>query len=720
MRAAALVLLIAATAPVRAQTPAKELRESLPAPFDRYIERRVNELSSSTWLDEITPANWPEKQATMRRQLQSMLGLDPWPARGELHPVITRTVHGDGYLVEKLHFQSLPGLYVTANLYRPTEVKEPLPTILYVCGHANVVENGVSLGNKTGYQHHGIWFARHGYVCIVLDTIQLGEIRGEHHGTYKFGRWWWAARGYTPAGVEAWNGIRALDYLESRPEVDRTRFGVTGRSGGGAYSWWIAGLDDRIKVAVPVAGITTLKNHVLDGAIEGHCDCMFMVNTERWDFDRVAALIAPRPLLISNSDKDDIFPLDGVLQIHDRTRALYRKLGKEANIGIHLTEGPHKDTQPLNIGAFEWMNRFLKGTDRTDLINEPARKVHPPRDLKVFPELPADEKVTTVDEFFVPTFSAPPVPSSAEEWSKWRDKTMQALRRDCFRAWPADQANATAVKKSEHLAQGLRLTVCEFSSDPSFDFALWVLQSDQLKTEQLEFVALNALDDEGWNQFRKIVAAGFPAQFPDVEPDAAGFSELLDRMPRGREQPAPKHLDAANFLGDGVGVSKWALACFCPRGIGPSSLSKLPERKQTQLRRRLLLLGESLESGQVWDTMQAAAALRSLPGMSKVPLWLQGERIMAANALYASLFIPDVESLNVIMPPASHRDGPIYLNVLRHLDLPQAVALAAERSTLVISCDDVAAWHYAQDVANALQWGEWRVRCQLANPPSVR
>ena len=102
--------------------------------------------------------------------------------------------------------------------------------------------------------------------------------------------WWWNSRGYTPAGVEAWNCMRALDYLETRPEVDKTRFGVTGRSGGGAYSWWITALDDRIKVAVPVAGITDLQNHVVDGAVEGHCDCMFIVNTYRWDYPQVAAL----------------------------------------------------------------------------------------------------------------------------------------------------------------------------------------------------------------------------------------------------------------------------------------------------------------------------------------------------------------------------------------------------------------------------------------------
>jgi dienelactone hydrolase len=687
MKVPALFFLAAVSVAAFAQGPANERREFRPAPFDRYIERRVNELSSAAWLDEITPANWPEKQATMRRQLQNMLGLDPWPTRGDLHPVITGTVQGDGYIVEKLHFQSLPGLYVTANLYRPAEVKEPLPAILYVCGHANVVENGVSLGIKTGYQHHGIWFARHGYVCIVLDTIQLGEIRGEHHGTYKFGRWWWAARGYTPAGVEAWNGIRALDYLETRPEVDRTRFGITGRSGGGAYSWWIAGLDDRIKVAVPVAGITTLKNHVLDGAIEGHCDCMFMVNTERWDFDRVAALVAPRPLLISNSDKDDIFPLDGVLQIYDRTRALYRKLGKEANIGIHLSEGPHKDTQPLNIGAFEWMNRFLKGADRMDLIDEPARKLHPPRDLKVFAELPADEKVTTVDEFFVPTFSAPPVPSSAEEWAKWRDKTMQALRRDCFRAWP-ETANATATKKSESIAEGLRLTTYEFMSEQPFVQTLWVLHRDGVKPEDLEFVVLAVLDDAMWNEFRQLAAAVFPAQFPGVTPAAdhefASEKLLLD--------------------------PKWATAYVCPRGIGPQGVEKLPERKLTHLRRRLLLLGESLESGRVWDIRQASAALRSVHGFAKTPLGLHAQKMMAANALYASLFIPAVARLLLDKPPTSQRDGPIYLNVLRHLDLPQAVALAAERSPLVLHTKDAAPWKYTQDVARALQWSEDRVQ----------
>src|SRR5690349_24813100 len=88
-----------------AEAPAKEPREMLPAPFDAYIARRVAELSSSDWRKDVTQENWPAKQAEMRAQLQRMLGLDPWPARGDLKPVVTGTVPGDGFVVEKVQFQ---------------------------------------------------------------------------------------------------------------------------------------------------------------------------------------------------------------------------------------------------------------------------------------------------------------------------------------------------------------------------------------------------------------------------------------------------------------------------------------------------------------------------------------------------------------------------------------------------------------------------------------
>ena len=380
---------------------------SQPSPADRmlaeYFQSETKKLQDQCLSDIKTLEDWKAKRPVYKQQLLEMLGLDPLPEKTPLKATTTGTTDQEQFTVEKLHFQSMPGLYVTADLYIPKDLSKPAPAVLYVCGHGNVKKDGISYGNKVAYQHHGEWFARNGYVCLTIDTLQLGEIEGIHHGTYRYNMWWWLCRGYTPAGVEAWNCVRALDYLETRKEVDANRIGVTGRSGGGAYSWWIAAIDDRIKVAVPVAGITDLQNHVVDGCVEGHCDCMFIVNTYRWDYPLVAALVAPRPLLISNSDKDTIFPLDGVLRVHEKVRRIYKLYGAEKNLGLQITEGPHKDTQELRIHAFVWFNRFLKNED--PIIRVPAEPLLQPQQLRVFEKLPTDEINTKIQETFVPVAS---------------------------------------------------------------------------------------------------------------------------------------------------------------------------------------------------------------------------------------------------------------------------------------------------------------------------
>ena len=260
MHAATLTLIASATL-LTAGTLRAAPAPSLDWPGDRiaaaYFAAETARVSSNALSEVRKLADWTARRPELRRQAAEMLGLDPMPERTDLKPVVTGVITQEQFLVEKLHFQSLPGLYVTANLYRPREVSAPLPAVLYVCGHSDVRTNGIPCGNKTGYQHHGAWYARHGYVCLVVDTVQLGEITGLHHGTYRMGLWWWNARGYTPAAVEAWTGIRALDYLETRPEVDMKRIGVTGRSGGGAYSWSIAALDE---LRLPLRGL--LKRNV--------------------------------------------------------------------------------------------------------------------------------------------------------------------------------------------------------------------------------------------------------------------------------------------------------------------------------------------------------------------------------------------------------------------------------------------------------------------------
>ena len=149
-----------------------------------------------------TLEDWQAKRNIYRDQLFEMLGLMPLPEKTDLKPVVTGKLEHEQFTVENIHFQSRPGLYVTGNLYIPKGLEKPAPAILYVCGHALVKKDGVSFGNKTAYQHHAAWFARHGYVCLVIDSLQLGEIEGIHHGTYRYKMWWWNSRGSTPAVSE--------------------------------------------------------------------------------------------------------------------------------------------------------------------------------------------------------------------------------------------------------------------------------------------------------------------------------------------------------------------------------------------------------------------------------------------------------------------------------------------------------------------------------------
>src|SRR5829696_1621177 len=335
-----------------------------------YLKKEARRIDA-TFLDGITnKAQWEAKRGELRQQYLDSLGLWPLPERTPLHAQTTGVIDRDeGYRVEKVHFQSRPQLYVTGNLYLPNNAPSgaKLPAVLYVCGHSGRGRDG----NKTAFQHHGAWFATHGYAALLIDTLQLGEIAAIHHGTYRENRWWWQARGYTPAAVECWNGIRALDYLQSRPEVDGEKIAVTGISGGGAATFWIAAADERVKVAVPVSGMADLESYVGNRVINGHCDCMFLYNAHRWPWTRIASLVAPRPMLFTNSDADTIFPMNGNDRIRARLEHLYsfytNRTDRLFDIGIQ--PGGHDEKPELRLMAYRWINRFLKGDDKP--VTEP-------------------------------------------------------------------------------------------------------------------------------------------------------------------------------------------------------------------------------------------------------------------------------------------------------------------------------------------------------------
>ncbi len=595
-----------------------------------YFDAEVQRIESACLTDVHTLADWEAQRGTRREELLDALGLWPLPERTPLQAVVTGTLEGDGFTVEKLHFQSQPGLYVTANLYLPRDRTRAAPAVLYVCGHSEVKTNGVSYGNKTHYQHHGASWARNGYVCLVLDTLQLGEIQGDHHGTYRLAQWWWNSRGYTPAGVEAWNGIRALDYLETRPEVDRTRIGMTGRSGGGSYTWTTAAIDERIRVAAPVAGITDLRNQVCDGSVEGHCDCMFFVNTHRWDFALNAALMAPRPLLIVNTDADSLFPLDGVQRLFAQTRRIYSLYDAYDQLGLVIGPGPHADTQNLQVPVLRWFNQHLKGTD--PFVSEAPPKLLAPEQLRVFASLPTDQRNTRAQEFF-----GAPAGTGSTDLATLR----QQLRTQVFGGWPEDPGPLALRELSGTSTDRERLREFEFTSQPHVTLRLQIARQPNTKPSRVRFLFL---DDAGWSRWSAAVAENGSGNSPIATAEPA--------IPRPTEDEL--------------------IVGFAPRGWGPHRWAG-DARKQIQIRRRFPLVGQTVDGMRVWDLRRALQAAREATGLSEFTIVAGGGP--AILALYAAALADSPPPLELHHLPATFRDEPDLLNVAQVTDTAHVLEL---------------------------------------------
>ncbi|MBL8290901.1 MAG: acetylxylan esterase, partial [Bryobacterales bacterium] len=337
--------------------------------FEKYLAHEVAALRDRFLGGAASLAEWKDKRAQLRQEFLDMIGLSPLPEKTPLHVTITGSIERDDFVVDKLHYQSRPGLYVTANLWRPRVVKERLPAVLLFVGHYDRGRNG----HKTFMQDQGKWFARNGYVCLIMDSLTRGELPGVHHGLYARApqpggeRLWWISRGYHPAGVECWNAIRGIDLLTSRPEVDASRIGATGLSGGGAVTFWIAAVDDRVKVAAAHSGLTDWECLVLDRMLRLHCDCMIPYNTHGWELTTVGALIAPTPFLFVNCDDDLGFPMAANRRIADRLKKAYQLYNRADHFEEYVTHGPvgaHSYTPDSRRAIFQWINRHLKKDSR--------------------------------------------------------------------------------------------------------------------------------------------------------------------------------------------------------------------------------------------------------------------------------------------------------------------------------------------------------------------
>jgi cephalosporin-C deacetylase-like acetyl esterase len=613
--------------------------------IEKYLGAETDKLSQKVLDGAKTLDEWQQKRPRLKDEYLYMLGLSAKSEKTPLKPVVTGSIEHEGVVIEKLHFQSKPGLYVTGNLYRPKRARndkqERLPTILYVCGHSNRGRDG----NKTAFQDHGMWFASNGYNALLIDTLQLGEIPGVHHGTYgrpwihikKYeasrerqrpedileNRWWWHAAGFTPSGVEAWNGIRAIDYLVTRPDVDPERIGVTGISGGGAATFWIAAADERVKVAVPVSGMSDLESYVKNKVINGHCDCMFLYNTFQWEWTTIAALVAPRPLLFANSDNDKIFPMDGNRRIIERLRTLYKMYGKPDLVDEYVSKGGHDYRPDLRVAIFKFIDKHLKNDTKTPVKDADFKPI-PNRELRVFAEdkdIPKDAINAKIDETFVPRAKVE-LPEKGK-FDEWKQSLVNQLRERSFRSLPK---KVQPAKDRGSLSR------------------TWFVETER-----------------GIHLFLQTGGMGRFLQVWDAADD--------------KDQ---------EWLAKFDGQIRMTIVPRGPSEVPKESWHWTTKSPPNYVDRSHLLLGRTLDDARLWDVV---ATFRMLEDQN---LKLIGRGQAGILAAYAAIFEPSIKEVVIIDPPKSHKEGPYFLNVLRVLDIPEALGMLAPTKLTLINARDPA------------------------------
>ena len=626
-----------------------------------YLSDVAKEITDNALSETVSLSDWQDQQPQRHAEFIEMMGLQEMPLdahKPDLNIRQTGTIQKDGYRIEKLYYESLPGLYVPANLYIPDHLEEPAPAILYVCGHSPT--------QKVRYQPYPRKFAELGFVCLIIETIQMGEVCGDHHGCYSKGWFHWYSRGYNPGGVELWNAIRGLDLLSERPEVDPERLGVTGISGGGSQSWYIAAADPRVKAVAPVCGASTLEAQIGTRTIDGHCDCMMPINTFLWDFQDIGALIAPRPLLIAQADRDGLNTIESVQGLKKDIKKMYDLYGVPGHISLVESPGGHSYHKISRQEIHSFFIKHLMDKDvspeETGDIDETGENALSADDLKVYTDgIPADDRTTSIQESFVSLHGDPEI-SDMNDLEAFRDSVKRFLNTRTFGAFP--QVGHPFDPRHEFRSlDGARFgwDIHSFISEKGWRLKVDIRWRNDPETQKPLMIVLRSYDEERW----------------ESESYISGLEE------------------------------KWNIAYLEVRGIGENGWDP---SLQWHVRRASAWTGRTLASMQVYDLLRTMEFCRTLDGINPGKIGIAARDEMSVVAMYAALMDGDCHTLILKNPPAS-QDMPSQadgkgaaiemLNCLRITDLYQLPALLAPTS---IRYEGVIPESYAwsEDILNEL------------------
>jgi dienelactone hydrolase len=340
--------------------------------------------------------------ADVRKKIATCFG--PFPEKTPLNAKVTGKLERDAYTIEKVIFESRPGFYVTANLYVPKAAKSrKLPGVVGSCGHST---NGKA---EPAYQSFCQGLARmgDGYIVLIFDPIGQGErlqyehVEKPHRPGVGVGEHLLAGNQQFLVGEffgswRAWDGIRALDYLLSRPEVDPKHVGITGNSGGGTMTTCLCGVESRWTMAAPSCFVTTFRRNLENELPQDTEQCpprAIALGLDHCDF---LAAMAPKPVIVLAKEKD-YFDARGSEETYRRLKHIYKLLGAEENVGLFIGPTGHGYTIENREAMYQWFN---KATGISDAKTEPKLTIEKDEDLFAAPKGKVSElKSQTVFSF---------------------------------------------------------------------------------------------------------------------------------------------------------------------------------------------------------------------------------------------------------------------------------------------------------------------------------
>ncbi|MGO8792822.1 MAG: acetylxylan esterase [Terriglobia bacterium] len=300
------------------------------------------------------------KKVVREKLLQSIGGLPDY--HGPLNARVVGHIQADGYVIEKVIYESLPHFYVTADLYRPNQPGR-YPAVLVQAGH---VQEGKPAEEKIAAN-----LAMKGFVALAFDPIGQGEREETYDRLTSRPAAGWSVNEHSHSGAQAmlvgeglaryfiWDAVRSLDYLDTRADVDSARIGAVGCSGGGALTAFIGGLDPRIKAAVPACYPSSYRLlYIVHGGPDAEMSFPQSI-ANGLDIADFMEMSAPTPWLIMETE-NDYFPAAGAKLVADEARRFFSLYGAEDKVDLFVGHGPHGTPLENREAIYKWMIRWLK------------------------------------------------------------------------------------------------------------------------------------------------------------------------------------------------------------------------------------------------------------------------------------------------------------------------------------------------------------------------